>query len=495
VLSGAFWWLVFWTAVGVDPQAWVLRAALCALGFAAGVPLMASRLRNGRARVTAPVRIHTFDHRPQPVGRLGWGAHNALARDIANAVREHTGIAVPALTLGRVLAIAAGALLLLAGMTAVAWTSGSAWILAGWPAGVFLLAYLLEVHPRIVTAHVLLRHFLEETLSPWVDPHRPFVPRGAGEAKGEFLVRDAGELPIRWALAPKPYPGERAGVLQNLLQVLNRHWSFHQFYTEASVVRDYDVPMPAGHRLLGAGVGLVMLAVLGTLGAAAMESSTAGRTFEERLRIGYNQMLEGQMVEARESFLRAAGLRPDRVAPHLYLGHASAAAGMRGSAGRAFELAASRAAGSVPQAFNDYGNHLQREGRLREAIAAYQNALAIDPQNADIQNNVASAHYKLREFEQAVRYLEQVVKAQPNHSRAHTTLGLAREEIGDIEGARAAYETAVEVAPDVAYTQVARDRLAANLAAEDDTPLVLPGREAPAPPPVVAGTPGGNGST
>jgi hypothetical protein len=50
-----------------------------------------------------------------------------------------------------------------------------------------------------------MRHAYEETMSTWVDPHRPFRPKGETSAKGEFLTHSPGELPFRWAMKPTPY--------------------------------------------------------------------------------------------------------------------------------------------------------------------------------------------------------------------------------------------------------------------------------------------------
>jgi regulator of sirC expression with transglutaminase-like and TPR domain len=46
-----------------------------------------------------------------------------------------------------------------------------------------------------------------------------------------------------------------------------------------------------------------------------------------------------------------------------------------------------------------------------------------------------------------------------NHPRAHTTLGLTYEAMGNTTKAMEEYEKAVEVAPEAEYTNTARQRL------------------------------------
>src|SRR5690606_34202121 len=134
------------------------------------------------------------------------------ARLIAQAIRDHTGVEVPVLGPARAITAFLLSLLLLGTMIAVALASNSPLVLLGWPAGVALIIFVFEIYPRAYCAHVLLRHVYEETGSPWMDPHRPFKPKDM-EAKGEFLIQSFDELPLRWALNPKPYPANRQGVL------------------------------------------------------------------------------------------------------------------------------------------------------------------------------------------------------------------------------------------------------------------------------------------
>lgn len=472
-LAIACWWLVCFTAIGVDMEAVWLRVPLCILGAVLSFQFLKIRQRHRSVFVPAKQRTDIDVHRNLTKDCLKWREQNRQAKLLAEVIEEHTGVAVPRLSTWRLFVAAALSLLLLAGMALFVWQGGSWLMLLGWPAGAALIIYLIEVHPRLYVANVVLRHLMEEVLAPWADPHRPFHPKGMKpEPIGEFLITRPEELPIRWALKPIPYPTNRQGVLDSLMQVLNRHWAFHRYYGAAQIKRDSNMPVPAGTNFAWLILVLCLAAVAGSAWRLWFEQSSRIQTYEESMTIGYEHLLDGRVMDSVDYFSQAARLDPTRVAPHLYMGHAFAAAGMDIGARRSFHLASLRAH-HLPQAHNDFANFLQRQGELRAALDQYRIALQQERDNADILNNCGSAHYKLQEYREAEEFLRRAIAADPEHTRAYTTLGLVLEEMGDREGATEAYETAVRVAPDLPYTQVARDRLAAGVGELDRTPLRL----------------------
>lgn len=471
LLSGAFWWLVFWMTIGIDPQTILIRLGLCLAGAALTVVYWNESQKHRKLSVQATQRGNPDIHRPLSTTDLNWKAQRIQALTLAKSISEHTGIDVPALTPARIIFVILLSLLLLATMVAIAWLNHMPWVFLGWPAGVALLVFLLEIYPRVYTAHIVLRHVFEETSSPWVDPHRPFKPNNT-DVKGEFLIRSFKQFPLRWALKPDPYPPTRQGVLNSLQQTMNRHWACHRFYEGLHVVRDIEIPVPTGMKsLLGAVIGVLLIGIVSAGSIAYLRQQVRTR-YQEEIQLGYLALLEGDLVRSHEAFSRAIAINRRTALPHLYMAHADASAGMNVSAERAFRSALTRS-GNLAVIHNDFGNFLQREGRLREAILQYLAALGTDSKNPDILNNLGSGYFKIGEYQKAVAQLNEAVKVEPEHPRAWTTLGLAYEAIGDTENARMAFEKAVEVAPDVPYTQVARDRLAAGEADKQGKPLVL----------------------
>ncbi|MEQ8821472.1 MAG: tetratricopeptide repeat protein [Sumerlaeia bacterium] len=473
-LAALLWWFVYFLMIGVDPGSYVLRAIACLAGFGLTFALFKSMQKHSRLPRVSRDHAGAIDvMRPLPKQTLSWAEQNKQARVLADAILHHTGVEVPVLSVWRLVWALALSLLMLVVLVAVAWVQSAPWVLLAWPAGALLLVWVFELAPRALTAHVLLRHFQEETLSPWSDPHRPFQPAASKTPPiGEFLLESPTLLPLRWTFRPFPYSKSRQGVLNNIQQVLNRHWEFHRFYHEARVVRDLEIPLPAYSKPMNYACGLlIVLALAGALTAYWGQRSAAAR-YDESMQLGYVYLLDGDVPEALRYFQEAQSLQPSRVAPHLYMGHTFAAKRLAKGAERNFKLASEKNPG-IAAVENDYANFLQREGRLREAAEAYLAALEIEPTNPDILNNAGSAFYKLEDYARAVELLKRAVAVDPEHSRAHTTLGLAYEGLGDRDAARQAYEKAVAVAPELSYTQVARNRLDLDLAPIDATPLRL----------------------
>jgi len=458
-----FWWLAYWLLMGINPRDWLYRSLGTVLGAVATFFLWQWFHQRFPPEVKAAEREKADLDLPLPHGRLAWGEQHRQARLLADKIREHTGVAVPALGAWRIVAALVLAGLLLAVTIDIAWMSHLPWALLGWPAGLVLLVYGLDLFPRSFTALVMLRHLYEETHSPWADPHRPFVPKGTPRpVRGEFLVSTMQEFPLYWAFNPYPFRPTRQGLLNSLQQTFNRHMGFHRFYDQLRIMADFEMPLPSGVREL---VGLTVLALV--LGAAGLgwlhyDHVRKASQYEEGMKLGYGFLLGGDPLSARDEFEKARAIEPERTAPYLYLGHAYAAANKPALAGQNFREALDRTPNSSTVQ-NDYGNFLQRQGKLRDAIPAYQAALHEDPGSADILNNIGAAHYKLKDYAQAEEYLIKATRARPDHDRAWTTLGLVYEALGRDQKARDAFAKAVQVAPTNPYTAVARGRLTGGL--------------------------------
>ncbi|MDX2176122.1 MAG: tetratricopeptide repeat protein [Candidatus Sumerlaeia bacterium] len=471
-LSGLLWWYGYFVTVSLDPQMHLARAVLAVIGAGLSVVLWRSLQKHRTIALPANKRPKPDHHHPLPKGRLPWSAMNRQAQRISWWVRDHTGVEVPVISTWRLLFALGISLVLLAGLAALAWTQDSLVPLLAWPAGALLLLFLIEIYPMLLTAHVLLRHFMEEVSAPWADPHGEFVPKGH-QAKGEFLVRQPSELPLRWVLDMKPYTRDRQGVLNALQQVLNRHWSCHRFYSELHIVRDMDMPYPAGMRTATSlTLGLTLVALAGALALPALAAQRE-RRYREAMESGFIELLKSDLAAAHTDFHAALALNPKAAAPALYLAHTFAAMGADARAESSF-LRATSSGYKVAAANNDYGNFLQRLGRMRPALEQYQIALESEPENPDVLNNVGSAFFRLEQYSKAEEALKKAVAIEQRHTRAWTTLGLTYERLGEREKARQSYQRAVEVAPEAPYTQVARDRLALDVAPEEGLPELGP---------------------
>jgi tetratricopeptide (TPR) repeat protein len=93
-------------------------------------------------------------------------------------------------------------------------------------------------------------------------------------------------------------------------------------------------------------------------------------------------------------------------------------------------------------AWNEMAFHLYEKGELREAIRAYEKALAFTPERAVIWLDAGVAHQQLGELDQARRHYEQAVELDPELARAWHNLGAVKTEIGDSKGGQQALEEA-----------------------------------------------------
>jgi tetratricopeptide (TPR) repeat protein len=103
-----------------------------------------------------------------------------------------------------------------------------------------------------------------------------------------------------------------------------------------------------------------------------------------------------------------------------------------------------------------------------EAIAAYERALAIDPEFADAHCNLGTVFYNQDRKARARACFERALELEPCHLEAHLNLAALFEEAGRLESALSHYKRALDVEPLGADTHVSLALLYEKLA--------LPGR-------------------
>ncbi|MFN6559077.1 MAG: tetratricopeptide repeat protein [Nostoc sp. ChiSLP01] len=81
------------------------------------------------------------------------------------------------------------------------------------------------------------------------------------------------------------------------------------------------------------------------------------------------------------------------------------------------------------------------------AIAYYNRALRLNPNNPDAYFQRGVASYQLQNYKAAFKDFEQTVRLSPNNALAYVNRGLARDALGDTEGALSDYNQALERNP------------------------------------------------
>jgi tetratricopeptide (TPR) repeat protein len=99
-------------------------------------------------------------------------------------------------------------------------------------------------------------------------------------------------------------------------------------------------------------------------------------------------------------------------------------------------------------AHHSLGYTLLTQGRTDEAIAEFQQTLALHPQFAEAHNNLGNAFLKKQQPQEAITHYELALTLQPRLANAHYNLGTTLLQLGRLDEARAALTQAVELQPD-----------------------------------------------
>jgi tetratricopeptide (TPR) repeat protein len=132
---------------------------------------------------------------------------------------------------------------------------------------------------------------------------------------------------------------------------------------------------------------------------------------------------------------------------HYNLGVASGQAGKIEAAIAHYEQAL-RIKPDDAEVHNNLGLALCQVGKAQEAIGHYEQALRINPDFAEAYNNLALALCQAGKVQEAMGKYEQALRINPNFAEAHYNLAAAWEQGGRLQDAIVHYEQALRVNPD-----------------------------------------------
>ncbi len=104
-------------------------------------------------------------------------------------------------------------------------------------------------------------------------------------------------------------------------------------------------------------------------------------------------------------------------------------------------------------------NQLQRSGQLEEAVGAYRQAIAENPDFYWSYHNLGETLCKLGRLDEAVEVYRQAVALNPSAAWSHFNLGEVLEQQGRTEEAIAFYQRALEVNPKAAWSHLNLSRV------------------------------------
>ncbi|WP_263053615.1 tetratricopeptide repeat protein [Oscillatoria nigro-viridis] len=98
-------------------------------------------------------------------------------------------------------------------------------------------------------------------------------------------------------------------------------------------------------------------------------------------------------------------------------------------------------------AYVTLGNALQAEGKTEAAIRSYSQALVLQPNFAEVRANIGSMYFKMGRLEEAIAHYQQAIALSPDLAGAHWNLGKVYHQHGNIEAAIACFKRTSELNP------------------------------------------------
>lgn len=113
------------------------------------------------------------------------------------------------------------------------------------------------------------------------------------------------------------------------------------------------------------------------------------------------------------------------------------------------DFQASLAKGKSMDAYFGLGNTYTRQNKFTEAIAAYNEALKINPNHAPTLSNLGVAYYQQGDLVQAKRSFEKALAVSANDAETYYLLGAAQLQLGEMDAAEKSLQKAVELKPNL----------------------------------------------
>ena len=98
--------------------------------------------------------------------------------------------------------------------------------------------------------------------------------------------------------------------------------------------------------------------------------------------------------------------------------------------------------------------------RYTDAVQWYEDALRLQPKDADVSTDLGVAYYYMNQPDKAIQQFEQSLKIDPAHTKTMLNMGIVKA-FGkqDLAGASAAWQQVIATAPDSREAQAARKAL------------------------------------
>ncbi len=287
------------------------------------------------------------------------------------------------------------------------------------------------------------REGLEKASSVAPDRVEPAIAWGRWHASQQAF--DEAEAAFRRAaqLDPKsPLP---------LFELGNLYWKARNNPDKALELYREAVRIGPKHAESNYNLGLVLLArndVLGSLAPLrAAQDLAEAKTPMPSLNLGRAYLRARKWKEAKEAFTRALAIQPNLAA--AYVGRASVYVESGDAANALSDLnKAEQLDPKNPEAAFRLGMLYQEQHAFKEAYAAYERVLALDPKSAAAYNNLAwIAATRHERLDEALVWIQKARTLTPKDSTLHDTQGWVLRAKGDLDAAMAVLSEGIALAP------------------------------------------------
>ncbi len=154
----------------------------------------------------------------------------------------------------------------------------------------------------------------------------------------------------------------------------------------------------------------------------------------------------GQLTKAEHDCRRLLHAYPQSLIVHNILGTAFIGQGKLREAVQAYDKAI-QLKPDYAEAYNNRGVALRDIGQLEESVKSYDKAIQLKPDYTEAYNNRGVALSDLGQLEESVRNYDKAIQLKPGYAEAHYNLGNAMMDLRQLDAAAVSYQKAVTIDP------------------------------------------------
>jgi len=189
-----------------------------------------------------------------------------------------------------------------------------------------------------------------------------------------------------------------------------------------------------------------LLALLLTLSVAAMSPAAVAQSIDQLIEQGSAAQASGKYTEAENIWRKVIEINPKLAAAYNNIGYNLYYQGKLDDAIAAFRQAIQIQPDSIR--YNNLGIVLFNQGKLEEAIVAFKQAIQIDPKYPPAHYGLGYTFYNQGKIQEAIEAYRQTIQIEPKFAAAYNNLGIALKDQGKLEEAEAAYRQALALPDD-----------------------------------------------